>query len=289
MIIFTLFVVSVGYMIGLLYGPTGKAQDGIIGITYAAMIAVVFSMVSWFGSDKLALAASGASRITKAEAPEVFRMVENVAITAGIPLPQVYIMDDPVMNAFATGRNPQHASIAITTGLIHNLENEELEAVIAHELSHIRNYDSRVMMVVVVLVGVVALLSDWMFRASFFGGRRRGSSNERGGQLAGILAIIGVILIILSPLIAELIKLAISRKREYLADASAVLLTRYADGLIRALQKIDGQAGTMRHANTATAHLFFANPFGSGKKFSRLFSTHPPISDRIRALQAMNA
>lgn len=286
--VFVLLVVTVGYFIGVLEGPTGRPEDGIIGLAYATIIAIVMTLGSYFGGDKLALVTSGAKPVTKKEAPEIVRIVENVAITAGIPMPTVYMINDPIMNAFATGRNPEHGSIALTTGLVAHLENEELEAVIAHELSHIRNYDSRVMMIVVVLVGIIALISNWMFRVSLFGGGRRNRDNsERNGQIGAILAVVGLIFIILSPIIAELIKLAISRKREYLADASAVLLTRYADGLIRALEKIGGQSGTMQHANTATAHLFFVSPFGPGKTMSRLFSTHPPLEDRIRALRGM--
>ena len=224
--------------------------------------------------------------MSKEDSTYVWNKVENLSVTAGIPMPKIYIMEDPVMNAFATGRDPKHASIALTTGIINGLQNEELEAVIAHELSHVRNYDTRLMAIVVVLVGVIALFGDWMFRARLFGFRSRRSNNREGGQVEMILLLVGVVFIILSPIIAQLIKLAISRRREYLADASAVLLTRYADGLASALEKVGAQqgGGRMAKANHATAHLYFSNPFGA-RSFSSLWSTHPPIEDRIKALR----
>jgi heat shock protein HtpX len=209
-------------------------------------------------------------------------MVENLSITAGLPMPKVHIIDDKHMNAFATGRDPEHASIAITTGLINNLENEELEGVIAHELSHVKNYDIRLMMVVIICIGVITLLSDWMLRSMFWGGKRS-SSNNKGG---GAMIVIGLILAILSPLFAKLIQLAVSRKREFLADASGALLTRYPEGLAKALEKISHQQAPLRRANKATAHLYFTNPF-SAAKTKKLFSTHPPAVDRIQALRNM--
>jgi heat shock protein HtpX len=253
------------------------------------IVAFIFSMgmtwVSYYKADKIALKSTGAREITQNDNPYVYRMVENLCITAGIPMPKVHIIDSMALNAFATGRDPEHASIALTTGIIEALENEELEGVIAHELSHIKNYDIRVMTVVVVLVGTIALLSNIFFRARLFGGSRR-ESNNGGGQLGTILAIAGLVLLILSPIISELIKLAISRKREFLADASGSLLTRYPEGLARALEKISHSSAKLEKVNSATAHLFIANPFKSSKVKS-MFSTHPPVAERISALRGM--
>lgn len=247
-------------------------------------IAVIFSSVSalagYYKGDKVALMSSGAKEIAKEDNPYVYRMVENMAITAGLPTPRVYIIDSPAMNAFATGRDPEHASIAVTTGLIGSLENEELEGVIAHELSHIKNYDIRLMTIVVVLVGMISLIADMFWRTSLSG--RRSSNNKSGG----LFLIIGLILLILSPIIAEIIKLAISRKREYLADASGALLTRYPEGLAKALEKISESNVPLKRASSATAHMFIANPFKK-KSIMNMFSTHPPAQDRIAKLRSM--
>ncbi|MEK7211525.1 MAG: M48 family metallopeptidase, partial [Patescibacteria group bacterium] len=197
-----------------------------------------------------------------------------------------YIIQDPGINAFATGRDPKHASVAITSGAMQSLEKQELEGVLAHELSHIKNYDIRLMMVVLVLVGLISLLANWMFRFRLFGGRR---DDRESGQLGALLAIIGIVLMILSPIIAQLIQLAVSRRREYLADASGALLTRYPEGLARALEKISTQNRPLAHANDATAHLYFSNPFGKTKStMHRLFSTHPPVEERIKLLRQMS-
>jgi len=280
MVVFVLFVVLLSWFLGIINGTDPYATLGIgIGIS------IVMTLFSYFGGSAMALATAGARHIQKEDNPYLWNMVENLSITAGLPMPKVYIIEDPVMNAFATGRDPQHASVAVTTGILNGLENEELEGVLAHELSHIRNYDTRLMMVVVVLVGVIALFGDWMLRMHLFGGRRS-DSDKGGGQAQLILMIIGITFAALSPIIAQLIKLAISRRREYLADASAVLLTRYSDGLSNALRKIGAQGGKLSHANHATAHLYFSNPFGT-KQLSKLWSTHPPIEDRINALQKM--
>ncbi len=274
--VFGVFLIAVGYAWSAWSGSDPTTTVGI-----AIIISVAMSLFSYYSGDKVALTASGARAITKEENPYAYRLVENVCIAAGLkPVPKVYIIEDPAINAFACGRDPLHASIAITTGAIQNLENEELEGVIAHEVSHIMNYDVRVMTLVVVLVGAIALLAQM---ARFGGGRRR--SNNDGG---GVLAIIGLIFILLSPLIAQLIQLAISRKREYLADASGALLTRYPEGLARALEKIEAHNQPMARANSATAHLFFDSPYRRvGKKISGLFSTHPPIEERIAELRAM--
>ncbi|MGB0757686.1 MAG: M48 family metallopeptidase [Patescibacteria group bacterium] len=272
---FVIVVVFVGYAFGQYTGY------GYGGVVIATIIAIVMSLVGYFEGDKVALASSGAKGPLKPnDNPYVYRMVENLSITAGLPMPKVYIIPSPALNAFATGRDPEHASIAITTGIIERLENEELEGVIAHELAHIGNYDIRVMTLVIVLVGVVTLLADWFLRISFFGG----SDNRRNG--GNVIAIVGLILLVLSPIFAKLIQLAVSRKREFLADASGALLTRYPEGLARALEKISTQSN-IPHANKATAHLFIANPLKQGGAMSKLMATHPPIAERVAALRSM--
>lgn len=273
-ILFTAFVLGIGWFFDAYMGYGGSA------VVLAVIISLVMTSVSYFKGDKIALKSTGAKEITKEQNPYVYRMVENLTIATGMPMPKVHIIDSPALNAFATGRDPEHASIAVTTGLINALENEELEGVLAHELSHIKNYDIRVMTIVIVLVGTIALLSDFMFRGSLFGGR------DSDNKSAGPLMIIGIVLIILSPIIAELIKLAVSRKREYLADASGSLMTRYPEGLARALEKIAASNISLTTANSATAHLFISNPF-KGKKIRNIFSTHPPIEDRIKKLRGM--
>jgi heat shock protein HtpX len=278
--IFLVFIIALGWFLGV-YMDYGYGL-----FVFAVIFSVGTSLVSYYQGDKIALMSTGAKQITKEENPYVYRMVENLCITAGVPTPKVHIINSPALNAFATGRDPQHASIALTTGIIEALENEELEGVIAHELSHVKNYDIRLMTIVVVLVGMIALISDFFFRARLFGGGRKSDSNSGGGQLGAIIMIVGLVLLILSPIIAELIKLAISRKREYLADASGALLTRYPEGLARALEKISASPATLAHASAATAHLFISNPFKK-KRVSGLFSTHPPVEERIKQLRAM--
>lgn len=278
MTIFVIFVLLLGYLYGYI------TDTGYTGLAIAVIISLFMTAFSYFGGDKVALATSGAQAISKEDNPIVYRLVENLCITAGLPLPKIYIIDDPDINAFATGRDPQHASIAITSGALAKLEKVELEGVIGHELSHVKNYDTRLMMVVIVLVGIIVLISDWLMRGFFW------RKNDRdSGNLGLILLVIGIILAILSPLIAQLIQLAISRKREYLADADGALLTRYPEGLANALEKIEqANIQPLKRANNATAHLYIANPFGQSKKFlSNLFSTHPPLEDRIAKLRAM--
>ncbi len=278
MIIFVIFVLFLGWILGEWQG------SGYGGIILAGIVALVMILISYFRGDKIALGLSGAKPIEKSNNPYVYRMVENLCITAGLPLPKIYIINDSSMNAFATGRDPQHASIALTTGIIEKLENEELEGVIAHELSHVKNYDIRLMTIVVVLVGTVALMTHIFWRTRFIGGGRRRS----GGQAGTIIAIIGLLALIFAPIVANLIKLAVSRKREYLADASGSLLTRYPEGLANALAKISRDGRPLAKANPATAHLFIASPFGQVKKgINNLFSTHPPIEERIKKLRSM--
>ncbi len=264
-----------------------STNTGYNGLFVASIFSIVISLISYFEGDKVALMSAGAKGpIKDQDNSYLYRMVENLAITAGTPMPKVYIISDPSINAFACGRNPKHASIAVTSGAIEKLQNEELEGVIAHELSHIKNYDILVMTIVIVMVGLVALLSDWFVRISFFGGNKKDSKS--GGQIGAILLIVGIILLILSPLIGKLIQLAISRKREFLADASGSLLTRYPEGLARALEKIEAENISIKRANNATAHLYISSPFGKNKHLlAKLFSTHPPIQERIATLRKM--
>jgi heat shock protein HtpX len=278
--VFLILIIALAWFIGV-YMNYGYGVF-IFGVVFS----IGTSMVSYYTGDKIALKSARAKEIKQKDNPYVYRMVENLCITAGIPTPKVHIIDSPAMNAFATGRDPEHASIALTTGIIDALENEELEGVIAHELAHIKNYDIRLMTIVVVLVGMIALIADMFWRVRFFGGDRRSSDSKGGGQLGTIIMVIGIILLVLSPIIAEIIKLAISRKREFLADASGALLTRYPEGLAKALEKISQSNTPLKTANNATAHLFIANPFKK-KRFMSLFSTHPPIGERVRELRGM--
>lgn len=268
------------WVVGRAYG-----MDNASSLTAGALFSVVYGVCSWFGSGPIALAASGAKEITKAQAPELFTLVENLCIANGQPMPRIYVIDDDSPNACATGRDPQHASIAFTTGILRLLNKTELEGVAAHELSHVKNYDIRVMTIVVVLVGAIMLVGDMFLRANVFGRRDRDNNGNN------IFIVVGFVLALLSPFVAQLINFAVSRKREYLADASGALLTRYPDGLASALEKLAAANQPMRTASHATAHLFIANPFGaSGKTASfiaNLFATHPPIADRIARLRSM--
>lgn len=278
-IIFIAIILALGWIFSKAYA----AGPGVLVI--AIIFSIAMTLMGYYSGDKMALWTAGAIEVKKEDNPYLVRMVENLSITAGLPMPRVYIMQDEMINAFATGRDPQHASIAVTTGAIEKLENEELEGVLAHELSHVGNYDIRFMTLVAVLVGIIALLSHWFLRFNLFGGRR--SNSDRGGNAFAILFVIGIVLAILAPIAATLIQLAISRKREFLADASGAQLTRYPEGLAKALEKIGQQDGHLATASNATAHLFIANPFGAvnGKGLSRLFSTHPPLVERIAALR----
>jgi len=276
-VIFVVIILALGWLIDQLQG------GGTAIFPIAIAVSVISSLGGYFAGDKIALAANSAMQVSKNDAPELYRIVENLAITAGIPTPNVYVIPSNAINAFATGRDPKHASIAVTQGALQKLERSELEGVLAHEFSHVKNYDIRLMLVVAIFVGTIALLADWFMRARLFGGRRR---DEDEGNLGAILTIIGFILILLSPLVAQLIQLAISRRREHLADASGVLLTRYPQGLIGAFRKIQAEQEPVETANAATAHLYLSNPL-SGRSISRLFSTHPPIEERIVRLEKM--
>lgn len=257
-------------------------------LPFAVIFASFQAIASYWWSDKLVLAISGAKKIEKRDNPELYRIVENLSIAAGLPMPKVFIIQDTAPNAFATGRDPKHAVIAVTSGLIEKLNKQELEGVIAHEFSHIGNYDIRLMSVVVVLVGIVVLISDWFIRARFWG-----IGDDDDSKAGAIFAIVGIVLALLAPLFANLIKLALSRKREYLADSSGALLTRNPEGLASALEKIAADREPLEVANRATAHLYIANPLKDhqGKDaigwFSNLFSTHPDPLDRIAKLRNM--
>lgn len=278
---FIMFIIGLGYVYSMAIGDETYSV-----VWIAIVISILSTLVSYFQGDKIALWSSGARPIGEAENKYVYRIIENLCITAGMPVPKIYIIEDPAINAFATGRKPELASIAITRGAIEKLENEELEGVLAHELSHIQNYDIRFMTLVAVMVGAVSILAHIFLRSRllFGGGRDR---NSGGGQIMMIFMLVGIVLAILSPIIAELIKLAISRKREYLADASGSLLTRYPEGLARALEKIaanDDQS--MPEVSRATAHLFLVNPF-KASTLKSLFSTHPPLADRVAKLRGL--
>lgn len=277
MAVFFAFILLLGWAIDRYYG-SGSGEFLMIAAVYSTGTA----LVSYYSGDKVALWTSGARRPTEPEYRYFGRLVENLCLSIGLPAPQLYVIDDPAINAFATGRDPKHASVAVTTGALQKLANEELEGVLAHEISHVRNYDIRLMTIVVVLVGIVSLIGNLFFRMSWRGSRRRDSN---GG---GLLAIVGLILLIFAPLIAQLIKLAVSRKREFLADASGALLTRFPEGLARALGKIQQESRPMARASAATAHLFIASPF-SGRSVAALFATHPPVEARIQALLTMSA
>ncbi len=256
-------------------------------ILYIAIAFAIFmNFFSYFYSDKITLAHYKAQPVTLQSNPMLWNTVENLSITAGLPMPKVYIIQDQAPNAFATGRNKEHAAVVVTSGILQLLNQTELEGVIAHELSHVKNRDILLSTVVIVLVGFVSLLAHFFLRASLFGGVRVSRGRDRGGNV--IFIVLGLVLAILSPIAVTIIQLAISRKREYLADASGALLTRYPEGLASALQKIGSYSRPMRDANEATAHLFIANPFGNvGKHVSNLFSTHPPIEKRIAILRGM--
>ncbi len=277
MAMFLVIVTGIGYFISAYY----NSPD----LFYIALIFSLFmNVLSYWYSDKVVLSISGAREAKRQEYFDFYTVTENLSIAAGLPMPRLYVIQDPSPNAFATGRDKNHAVVAATTGLLEKLDRSELEGVVAHELSHIGNRDILLMSSVVVLVGFVSIISDIFLRSMWFGGRRR--DNEREG--GNILALVGIVFIILSPLIATLIKLAISRRREFLADSSGALLTRYPEGLARALEKISAYGMPMRKPSTATAHMFISDPFG-GKKFSisSLFMTHPPVEERIKILRQM--
>jgi heat shock protein HtpX len=270
MAVFIGLIGAVGWAIGYVNGSQSIA-------VWVIAVAAIYALIQYFVASKLALAMNGAHEIEKRDNPRLYRIVENLTIATGMPMPRVYLIDDPAPNAFATGRDPRHAVVAATTGILDVMNDRELEAVMAHEISHVRNYDIRVSMIAFGLVSAIGILSDIALRMFFFSDRDNQNSNP-------IVMVIGIILIILAPIIAMLVQFAISRQREYLADASGVMATRDSDGLASALEKLKAHGRPMQRQNTASAHLFFSNPLRSGF-VNKLFSTHPPLDDRIKRLR----
>lgn len=272
MFIFIAIIGALGWIVSSIYGsPSFLALAFIIGGVYA--------LIQYFAAAKLALGMNGAKRVSKKDQPRLYRIVENLAITNGMPMPKVYVIDDPAPNAFATGRDPKHAVVCATTGLLNIMDDNELEGVMAHELGHVKNYDIRVMMIVFGLVSAIGLIADLILHMFWWGGDENSSPNP-------IFIVLGIVAAILAPFAALLVQMAVSRRREYLADSTGALTTRYPEGLASALEKIRDHGSTMRRQNTATAHLFFANPL-KGKGLANLFSTHPPVDQRIARLRTM--
>lgn len=281
-IVFVLFIGLASYLMAMGFG----FGFDIVGL--ALIFSGVLSLGSYWYSDKIILGISGAKPATKDKYFDFYTVTENLIIGERMPMPKLYVIEDSAMNAFATGRDPKHGVVCATTGLLSRLNRSEIEAVVAHELSHIQNYDIRLMSLVSILVGFVALLGDWMLHASAFGGN---NNEQKSGQLQVVFLVAGIATAILAPIIAELIKLAISRKREFLADASAVAMTKNPQGMINALSKIGGDKEPLEAANKATAHLYFSNPLSNVHSavgmFAGMFNTHPPLKDRIKALQSL--
>jgi heat shock protein HtpX len=275
MVLFVLFVGAVAWLFTQYIGGQPNTFYGVLVGT------VIYAFVTYYAGSSMALAVNGAREIQKQDDPRLWRIVENLSITDGLPMPRVFIIDDPAPNAFATGRDPNHAAVCATAGLLQMMDDNELQGVFAHELGHVKNYDIRVSMVAFALTAVISLLADIMLRMTWFRGGRRDDNN--GGQL---FFFVGIIAAILAPLVATLIQLAVSRQREYLADATSALTTRYPEGLISALRKLQQYGRPMQRQNTATAHLFFANPL-KAHSLTSLFSTHPPIEERIARLEHM--
>jgi heat shock protein HtpX len=271
MAIFVAIIGALGWIVSNLYG-----QPSFLYIAF--IVAGVYALIQYFAAAKLALAMNGAHEISKRDNPRLYRIVENLSIATGMPMPKVHVMDDPALNAFATGRDPQHAHVAATTGLLDAMDDTELEAVIAHELGHIQNYDIRVMMIVFGLVSAIGFIADMLMHMMWWGGDRENRNPT--------FMVLGIVAAILAPIIALLVQLAISRQREFLADSTGAMTTRYPEGLARALEKIGQQGSATRRQNTSTAHLFFANPM-KGNVMAKLFSTHPPLQDRIARLRNM--
>ncbi len=289
LIVFILLA-AVGFAIGLATG--GTVESGLVAVVVAVVIAALISAISYYSGDSLMLAASGAKQVSPQDAPQLMNVVNELSIAAGIPAPKVYLINDTAPNAFATGRDPKHASVAITTGLLQKLDREELQGVMAHELAHVRNLDIRFTLLVGALVGSIVLLTDFFLRFSFYGGMAGGRSRGRdsgGGGAAAILLVIALVLAIVAPFFARLVQLAVNREREYLADASSVELTRNPYGLQRALAKIAGDTEVLEVANRATQHLYIVNPIKRFEERSKgLMSTHPPVVERINRLRTLS-
>jgi len=277
-LIASLFLLVLGMLIAISY----MVDLGTAGILIALLVAAAYAVVGYYASDSLVLSISGAKPVEKTEFPYLCNTIDAVAIGAGVPSPKAYVIYDDAPNAFATGRDPEHSAIAVTTGLLKMMDRSELEGVIGHEMAHIKNFDTRFATITVIMVGMIAIIGSLAWRMMFFGGGRR--NNDRGGG-AGILMILGLVFVILAPIAAQFVRFAISRKREYLADASGVLITRHPDGLISALEKLKNVNMRVDLASDATAPLYFVNPISN--KLSGLFATHPPLEDRIKELKAM--
>jgi len=279
---FFVFIIVVGFFFA-------RAMDEPLILPAAVILSTLMSFISYWYSDKIVLSMSGAKEVDRNNGRELYRLVENLCIAAGLPVPKIYIIEDSAPNAFATGRDPEHAAIAFTSGILGKLEKSELEGVIAHELSHVGNRDILIATIATVLVGIVVLLADWFRHWSFFGGRRDNNNNNQAGA---IIAVIAIALAILAPIFAQLLKLAVSRKREFAADADAALLTRYPEGLARALEKISSDRAPLETANRATAHMYIVTPFkdkdarGEVSWFAKMWMTHPPVDERIARLRA---
>jgi Heat shock protein. Metallo peptidase. MEROPS family M48B len=271
--LFIAIIGALGWVVSNLYGNPSF-------LYLAFIISGVYALIQYFLAAKIATAMNGAREVTKKEEPRLYRIVENLAITTGMPMPKVYVIEDPALNAFATGRDPKHAVVAATRGLLEVMDDDELEAVMAHEMGHVKNYDIRVMMIVFGLVSAIGFIADIIMHMFWFG------SNDDNRPSHPIFIVLGIVAAILAPIVATLVQLAVSRRREYLADSTGALITRYPEGLARALEKIRDHGSATRRQNTATAHLFFANPL-KGQSLAKLFSTHPPIEDRIKRLRKM--
>ena len=281
-----LFFLCLIFLLAWIFGEL--TNWGPYGLIIAALIAIAMTFGGYYSSDKIVLAISRAKTVEKKDYPYLYNVVEGLAIAAGLPKPRCYIIDDTAPNAFASGRNPKNSVIVVTKGLLEKLNRVELEGVIAHEMSHIKNYDILVQTLAVVMVGVIALLSDWILRSFFWGGGRRKRSGKGGGNAAAIIIVVGLVLAVLSPLIAQFIRFAVSRKREFLADANGAFLTRYPPGLASALKKLAADKEPLEAANKATAHLYIVNPLKDIKgNVNKLFSTHPLIEERVAALEKM--
>ena len=276
MALFILFIGALGWLFSQIYG------DGQPSITIGVLIgALIYTLISYYSGSKMALAVNGAKPVEKRDNPHLYRIVENLAITDGLPTPAIYMIDDPSPNAFATGRDPNHSAVCVTTGLMDIMDDSELQGVLAHEMGHVKNYDIRVNIIAFALTAVIGLLADIMLRLSWFGGGD--NDNDNGNQ---VLFILGIVAAVLAPIVATLIQLAVSRQREYLADATGAITTRYPEGLASAHGKIQQTGSAMKKQNTSTSHLFFANPLKK-RALASLFSTHPPIEERIKRLQEM--
>ncbi len=283
LIAFIVFFAAVGYGFGFAYTEDSQNAIGIMG--FFGIGAIIYALISYYSAGKITLAVAHAKEIKKSDQPTLYRTVENLSIAAGVPTPKIYLIEDTALNAFATGRSPKHASVAITRGLLEKLDKPELEGVMAHELSHVKNYDIRLQSVTVALIGLIALVSDIFLRSMFYG--RRSNRNSKGNA---VFILIGIVLAILTPIIAKIMHLAISRQREYLADASGAMITRYPEGLARALEKIKADHEPLEVANKATAHMYIENPLRNekgGKWLNNLFASHPDTDDRIARLRKM--